>query len=105
VNELVIGLSGYTGRDQRREIVANQPRFDVASRMGTLKGRPLLIVQAKQDETVPADDIVAYVDAARSFGAAPFAHIVIDANHNFTLERPRKELASEVVSWVTKYCR
>ena len=92
VSDPQIGLSGYTGRQQRQEIFANQPLFDVAARMAPLKGRPLLIVQARQDETVPADEVGEYVDTARAVGVAPFNHVFVDADHNFTLEGNRKEL-------------
>jgi dipeptidyl aminopeptidase/acylaminoacyl peptidase len=105
LDDALAGVGGYTGRDLRKEVVANQPRFDVVTRMSSVRGRPLLIVQAKQDETVPADEVAAYVDAARTAGAAPLDHVLVDANHNFTLDGNRKELASAVVSWMTKYCQ
>lgn len=105
LDEAIVGLSGFTARDLRREVLGNQPRFDVARRMESLKGRPLLIVQGKQDETVPADDIKPYVDAARSVGVAPFDHVLIDANHGYTLDGNRRELASVVVNWITKHCK
>ena len=104
LDEAMIGLGGVTLRDLRREVLENQPRFDVVSRMEPLKGRPLLIVQAAQDQSVPADDVNAYVAAARAAGAAPFDHVIIDANHRFDLEGNRAELASVVVSWITKHC-
>ena len=99
------GLSGYTNRDFLREIVTNQPRFEVAARMGPLKGRPLLIVQAKQDATVLAAHVAQYVTAARAVGAAPFDHVEIDADHNFTPDVSRKELADVVVGWMAKHCK
>jgi uncharacterized protein len=100
----VPGLGGYTRRDQRREILANQPRFDVARHMNGFKARPLLIVQAKRDQNVPADEVRSYVDAARAAGAQPFDHLLIDADHAFTLEGTRTELATAVVSWLTRHC-
>jgi hypothetical protein len=57
-----------------------------------------------QDETVPAGDVQAYVDVARTVGAEPFDHIQIDANHTFRLDGNRPELASVVVSWLTGHC-
>ena len=51
------------------------------------------------------EDIAAYVSGAQSAGAAPFDHVMIDANHNFTLDGTRKELASTVVGWVSRHCR
>lgn len=104
LDEAMVGLGGVTPRDLRREVLENQPRFDVVSRMEPLRGRPLLIVQAAQDQNVPADDVSAYVAAARTAGADPFDHVLIDANHNFTLEGNRAELASVVVSWISKNC-
>lgn len=99
------GLGGYTGRDAVREILANQPRFDVASRMAPLKGRPLLIVQANQDVIIRAPNVAQYVEAARAAGAAPFDHVQIDADHNFGSDGSRKELADAVVGWMTKHCK
>jgi dipeptidyl aminopeptidase/acylaminoacyl peptidase len=104
-DEATAGLGGSTPRERRGEILANQPRLDVARRMDRLEGRPLLIVQGKQDQSVPADDIKPYVDAARSVGLAPFDHVLIDANHNYTLDGNRNELASAVVNWITKHCK
>jgi dipeptidyl aminopeptidase/acylaminoacyl peptidase len=101
----VVGLSGYTARDHRREILANQPRFNLAARMPSLKGRPLLIIQAKRDETIPANEVLEYVDAARAAGVAPLEHVLVDANHSFSLENSRKELAAVVVGWVTRFCK
>jgi uncharacterized protein len=101
----VLGLSGYTEGDFLREIATNQPRFDVAARMGPLKGRPLLIVQATQDTTVRAEHVTQYVAAARAVGAAPFNHVQIDADHNFTLDGNRKELADVVAGWMTRHCK
>jgi dipeptidyl aminopeptidase/acylaminoacyl peptidase len=105
IDNAIVGLGGVSGRDLQRELLANQPRFDVVSRMQPLKGRPLLIVQAAQDQNVPADDVNGYVAAARTAGVAPFDHVLIDANHAFNLEGNRAELASVVVSWITKNCR
>ena len=104
IDEAIAGLGGVTPRDLRREVLANQPRFDVVSRMESLKGHPLLIVEAAQDQNIPAGDVGAYVAAARAAGAAPFDHVLIDANHRFDLEGNRAELASVVVNWITKNC-
>jgi dipeptidyl aminopeptidase/acylaminoacyl peptidase len=105
VNEPVVGLAGYTTRDYRNEIVANQARLNLTSRMSAFKNRPLLIVQGKQDETVPADEVAPYSEGGRVAGASPFDHIHLDANHNYTLPGNRKELASVVAQWLTKNCR
>ena len=105
------GLGGYTRGDVVRDYRANQSLFDVATRLARLKGRPLLIVEAKQDETVTADDVAPYVTAARAAGVTPFEHAVIDTNHNFMIDAEhvdpvaRKELASVVVTWMTKHCK
>jgi dienelactone hydrolase len=105
LDQTVAGLSGFTNRELRREVLASQARIDVATRMEGLAGRPLLIVQAKQDATVPADDVGEYVAAARGTHASPFDHVMIDANHAFTLEGNRSELASVVTSWISRHCR
>jgi hypothetical protein len=105
LDEATLGLSGYTARDALREIVANQPRFDVAARMGPLKGRPLLIVQATQDVIIRAANVAQYVEAARAVQAAPFDHVLIDADHNFAGDGNRKELAAVVVGWMTRHCK
>lgn len=103
LDQPITGLGGYTLGDMRRESLANQQRVEVAHRLGPLKGRPLLIVQAKQDAApTVAEAIAAYVEAARAAGVSPFEHVQIDGDHNFT--ENRKELASVVVSWVTKHC-
>jgi dipeptidyl aminopeptidase/acylaminoacyl peptidase len=99
------GLGGYSDRDLRLDILSNQPRLDVATRLDKLKQQPLLIVEAKRDAEVKAEDVGVYVSVAQSTGVAPFDHVTIDANHNFTLEGNRKELASTVVGWVSKHCR
>lgn len=107
----VAGLGGYTNGDLVRDYRANQSLFDVGTRLTRLKGRPLLIVEAKRDETVAAAEIAAYVTAARAAGVTPFEHVVIDTDHNFMLDAEhvdplaRKELASVVVPWMTKHCK
>jgi fermentation-respiration switch protein FrsA (DUF1100 family) len=73
--------------------------------MQSFKARPLLIVQGKRDQTVPADEVKPYVDAARAVAAQPFDHVLIDADHAFTLEGTRGELATAVMSWLTAHCR
>lgn len=99
------GLGGYADRDLRQDVLSNQPLLDVATRLDRLKGRPVMIVQAKQDAEVSAGDVAIYAAAVQAAGAAPFDHVVIDANHNFTLDGNRKELASAVVGWTLKHCR
>ena len=103
LDQPIPGLGGYTVRDMRRESVANQPRVEVAARLATLKGHPLLIVEGKQDKApTVAEAVAAYVTAAVAAAAAPFDHVQIDGGHNF--EGNRKELASLVVGWMTRHC-
>lgn len=105
LDEAVAGLSGYTARDLRREVLGNQSRLEIGNRMIAFKERPLLIVEAKQDQVVPAADVKPYVDAARAANASPLDHVLMDANHNFTLDGNRNELASMVASWTAKHCK
>lgn len=97
------GLGGYTTNDLIGEIRADQPRFDLRARMVVLKGRPLLFVSASQDDTVvvPIDGVVA---AARVAGVEPLDHVVLDANHNFTLDGNIAELSTVVIDWMTEHC-
>ena len=104
VDDPVPGLGGLTWGDNRRELLANERRVDVAAQMEQLRDRPLLIIQAKQDEVVPPEWVATYVDAARTAGASPFVHVEIDADHNFSLDGNRAELANVVVSWLTEHC-
>jgi len=100
----VAGLAGYTERDLRNEVVGNQARLNLTARLSALRGRPLLIVQGKQDTSVPAGDVAPYITGATAAGASPFDHVQIDADHNFTMTS-RQELASVVVGWLTKNCK
>ena len=104
VDEPIVGLGGYTGRDLRREVAAHQARLDLRSRMARLKGRPVLIVQGRQDETVPAEEMAPYIEGAQAAGASPFDRLFMDANHNYTRPGNRAELATVVVNWLTKHC-
>ena len=98
------GLGGYTPRDLRREIEAHQGRVDVAERFAALRGRPLLIVSGEHDALHTAISIDPFVKAARAGGATPFAHVSLDADHNFSREGNLEELSAVVVGWLTDHC-
>jgi fermentation-respiration switch protein FrsA (DUF1100 family) len=85
--------------------VSNQAQLNLVTGMRAFKGRPLLIVQGRQDETVPAAEVAPYSEGGRAAGASPFDHIHLDVDHNYTRPAMRKELASVVTAWLSKNCK
>ena len=95
-------LGGFTMRALIEEMNANRARLDAAAQMDALKGRPLLLVQAQQDRV--GGGIEPIFEAAQAAGVAPLDLVQIDADHDFSLDGNRAELATVVVSWLTEHC-
>lgn len=97
------GLKDYGYGSLIADTAKDLPRYTLNTRMAAFRERALLIVSADQDEAVPLAVNVALATAARAAGAAPFDHLVLDADHSFSWNRI--EFTDRILGWMSQHCR
>lgn len=99
----VPGLKDYSMKDLFDEVGANPTFFQLPHYMEGFAGRPLMIISGDKDKVINIASQYPIANAAKTGGAAPIDHIIMDADHSFSWRRI--ELAETTVSWMGKHCR
>lgn len=101
-NTPVPGLKDYSFANLIHDTLADKESFNLQAKMTGFKGRPLMIVTAKQDSVVPPAGQQALANAATTAGAKPFRHVVMEGDHGFAWTRIA--FNSAVVGWMSRNC-
>ncbi|WP_417451458.1 alpha/beta hydrolase family protein [Kordiimonas sp.] len=99
----VPGLDGYSFADLVSETKSNLEDFSLITKMPSFEARALMIISGDKDTVVPLSIQTPLAEAAEAANAAPFKHIVMDADHGFSWKRIA--FMKAVTLWMQQNCQ